>query len=229
MLIRWLFEIFSSVLHKVLPFPALFLSILFCSENSLAPFLWFLDSLHVILLLLRLYSFGLYLGNHILGFSKNFLYQHLHLLLIFTFLNFSEDIYYYIYLRKHIFKFVYIIFQNLILWEKLITCPWNSPGKHTWVGCHFLLQAIFPTQGLNLGLLHYRQILYHLSHKGTRVQSLDWEDRLEKGMATHSSILSWRIQWTEPSRLHSMGLQRVGHNLATNIFTFTGMEVLFLT
>ena len=110
-----------------------------------------------------------------------------------------------------------------------LLCPWNSPGKHTWVGCHFLLQAIFATQGLNLGLLHYRQILYHLSHKGTQVQSLDWEDRLEKGMATHSSILSWRIQWTDSSRLHSMGLQRVGHNWATNIFTFTGMEVLFLT
>ena len=40
-------------------------------------------------------------------------------------------------------------------------CPWNSPGKSTGVGCHFLLQGIFPTQGLNLGLLHYRQILYH--------------------------------------------------------------------
>ena len=35
------------------------------------------------------------------------------------------------------------------------------------VGCHFLLQGIFPTQGLNLGLLYYRQILYHLSHQGS--------------------------------------------------------------
>ena len=43
-----------------------------------------------------------------------------------------------------------------------------------------------------------------------------WEDPLEKGMATHSSILAWRIPWTEePGRLESMGLQRVGHNLAT--------------
>ena len=46
-----------------------------------------------------------------------------------------------------------------------ILCPWDSPGKNTGVGCHFLLQGIFPTQGLNLGLLHYRQILYHLSHQ----------------------------------------------------------------
>ena len=44
----------------------------------------------------------------------------------------------------------------------------------------------------------------------TWVPSLDWEDPLEKGMATHSSILAWRIQWTEKSgRLQSMGSQRV--------------------
>ena len=42
------------------------------------------------------------------------------------------------------------------------------------------------------------------------VQSLGWEDALEKEMATHSSILAWRIPWTEePGRLQSMGLQRV--------------------
>ena len=45
------------------------------------------------------------------------------------------------------------------------------------------------------------------------VQYLGWEDPLEEGMATHSSILAWRIPWTEnPSGLQSMGLQRVGHN-----------------
>ena len=47
----------------------------------------------------------------------------------------------------------------------------------------------------------------------TQVQSLGWEDPLEKEMATHSSILAWRIPWTEgPGGLQSMGLQRVGHN-----------------
>ena len=45
------------------------------------------------------------------------------------------------------------------------------------------------------------------------VQSLGWEDLLEEGMATHSSILTWRIPWTEePGRLQSMGLQRAAHN-----------------
>ena len=51
----------------------------------------------------------------------------------------------------------------------------------------------------------------------TWVQSLGWEDPLEKEMATHSSILAWRISWTEePGRLQSTGSQRVGHD-----FTFT--------
>ena len=46
----------------------------------------------------------------------------------------------------------------------------------------------------------------------TEVRSLDWEDPLEEGMATYSSILAWRISWTEePGRLQSMGSQRVGH------------------
>ena len=47
----------------------------------------------------------------------------------------------------------------------------------------------------------------------TRIQSLGGEDPLEKGMATHPSILAWRILWTEePGGLLCMGSQRVGHN-----------------
>ena len=47
----------------------------------------------------------------------------------------------------------------------------------------------------------------------TWVRSLGWEDRLEKEMATHSSILAWRILWTEePGRLQSMGLPKVGRD-----------------
>ena len=48
-----------------------------------------------------------------------------------------------------------------------------------------------------------------------------WKDPLEKGMATHPSILAWRTPWTEErGGLQSMGLQRAGHNWATNTFTF---------
>ena len=55
--------------------------------------------------------------------------------------------------------------QSLFLPTRLL-CPWDSPGE-TGVGCHFLLQEIFPTQASNPGLLHCRQILYHLSHQGS--------------------------------------------------------------
>ena len=47
------------------------------------------------------------------------------------------------------------------------SCPWDSPGKKTGVGCHSLLQEIFLTWGSNPGLFHCRQILYHLSHQGS--------------------------------------------------------------
>ena len=43
----------------------------------------------------------------------------------------------------------------------------DSPGKNSGVGCHALLQGIFPTQGSNPGLPHYRWILYHLSYQGS--------------------------------------------------------------
>ena len=53
------------------------------------------------------------------------------------------------------------------------------------------------------------------------VQSMDQEDPLEKGMATHSSILTWKIPWTEePGRLQFTGLQKVRHGLVTNTFTY---------
>ena len=66
----------------------------------------------------------------------------------------------------------------------------------------------------------------------TRVRSLGWEDPLEKEMATHSSILAWRIPWTEqPSRLQSMGSQRVGHDWATSHTPFnsstTGLKAFW--
>ena len=54
----------------------------------------------------------------------------------------------------------------------------------------------------------------------TCIQSLGWEDPLEKRMATHSSIVAWIIPWTEePGKLQSMGSQRIRHDWATNTFT----------
>ena len=168
--------------------------------------------------------------------------------------------------------------------------PWYFPGKNTVMGCHALLQKIFPTQGSNPGLPHLPSeppgkgillgqflkiirtrnsflCLFHFLPSGIRmsmtiiiclshhcileawallsfslihrcnraslvaqrlnrlplmqetwVRSLDWENPLEKEMATHSSILAWRIPWTEePGGLQSTGSQRVGHNWATSL------------
>ena len=63
---------------------------------------------------------------------------------------------------------------------------------------------------------------------GTWFSSLGCEDPLEKGMATHSSILAWKISWTEePGGLQSMRSQRVGHDGGTNTFTFTSLVSAF--
>ena len=68
---------------------------------------------------------------------------------------------------------------------------------------------------INTTKLHWvslvaRLVKNPLAMQETWVLSLGWEDPLEKGKATHSSILAWRIPWTEgPGRLQSMGLQRV--------------------
>ena len=72
------------------------------------------------------------------------------------------------------------------------------------------LEFVLPFAGASL----VAQRIKHLpAMQETSVQSLGWEDPLEKEMATHSSILVWRIPWAEePGGLQSTGLQRVGHN-----------------
>ena len=61
----------------------------------------------------------------------------------------------------------------------------------------------------------------------TWVWSLGWEDALEKGMATYPSLLAWRTPWIgQPGRIQSLGSQRVGHDWATNTFTFKYLPYL---
>ena len=52
-----------------------------------------------------------------------------------------------------------------------LLCSWSSPGKNAGMGCHFLLQGIFLTQGSNLSLLHCRWILYHLNYLGSPLEA----------------------------------------------------------
>ena len=85
--------------------------------------------------------------------------------------------------------------------------------------CQLNLQCPSPLMGLSW----WAQMVKNMfAIQKTQVWSLGQEDPLEKGMATHSSILALRIPWTEePGGLQSMGPQRVGHNWSINIFTFS--------
>ena len=71
----------------------------------------------------------------------------------------------------------------------LFATPWNSPGQNTGVDSLSLLQGIFPTQGLNSGLPHYRRILYWLNHKGSP-RILEWV------AYPFSRGSSWPRNWT---------------------------------
>ena len=75
------------------------------------------------------------------------------------------------------------------LWPHGLYSPWNSPGQNTGEGSLSLLQGIFPSQGSNPGLLHCRQILYQLSHKGSP-RILEWV------AYPSSSGSSWPRNWT---------------------------------
>ena len=77
-----------------------------------------------------------------------------------------------------------------------------------------------------LGLLVAQMVKNPPAMQETWVQSLDQEDPLKEKLVTHSSILAWRILWTEePGRLPSVGLQRVGHNWVTNTHTYIISEL----
>ena len=70
--------------------------------------------------------------------------------------------------------------------------PWDFRGKSTGVGCHFLLQGIFPTQGLNPGLSHCRQTLYHLSHQESNLPRL--KKKKKRGKKVELSLAGQRSQ-----------------------------------
>ena len=98
-------------------------------------------------------------------------------------------------------------------------CPQSFPASRT-----FPMSLLFASGDQNTGASTWASLVAQ-SVKNlpamwqTWVWSLGWEDPLERGMATYSNILAWRIPWIEdPGRLQSMGLQRVGHDWATLTF-----------
>ena len=116
---------------------------------------------------------------------------------------------------EYALSFIYVrLLQPHRLYPAWLLCPWDSPGKNTGVGCHFLLYGIFLTQESNPGHLHCRQTILLIELWGktleTQVQSLSKEDPLEEDMATNSNIFAWSIPWTEePGGLKSIRLQKV--------------------
>ena len=99
-------------------------------------------------------------------------------------------------------------------------CPtlsraWTQPSTTPLISTE--LWSIKVTKVLSWASLVSQTVKSQPSEQETQVWPLGWEDPLEKGMATHSNILAWRIPWTEKSgSLQSMGLQRVRHNWVTN-------------
>ena len=125
-----------------------------------------------------------------------------------------------------------MIQQMLAIWS-LVPLPFLKPSWTSW-SLQFMYSWSLAGRILSITLLACERstVLQYFEHSlaslvtqrlkclpamwDTQVPSLGWEDPLEKEMATHSSILTWRIPWRgEPGRLQPMGSQRVRHNWAT--------------
>ena len=91
-----------------------------------------------------------------------------------------------------------------------LLCPWDSPGRNTGVGSHFLLQGIFPAQGWNLGLLYGRQILYRLSLQESPVEA-QWRGASKGGPAGGAPrpLLPWGLLVTSGDVPGRQGLGQV--------------------
>ena len=101
--------------------------------------------------------------------------------------------------------FHFVVFRSWICWD--FTLTWNMR--------YLLLKPSFIRCRISLVAQTVKRLPIV---RETRVQSVGWEDLLEKEMAPHSSILAWKIPWMEePGRLQSMVSQRVGHEWVTSV------------
>ena len=86
-----------------------------------------------------------------------------------------------------------------------LLCPWNSLGKNTGVGCHFLLEGLFLTQGSNLCLLHCKKIIYHLSHQRSNCgfTSVHWEFNITQIYCEFNNAFQFISQYPSQQLLFS--------------------------
>ena len=112
-------------------------------------------------------------------------------------------------------------------WKQLLTIAYIScfvkayftTAQRWWLKPALLAKPDIP------GFLVAQMVKNLLTVQETQVQSLGWEEPLEKSMETPSSILAWRIPWTvEPGGLQSLGLQRFGHNWATDYSSLLSVD-----
>ena len=92
-----------------------------------------------------------------------------------------------------------VIGWGAIAFSDRLYSPWNFPGRNTGVRSHSLLQGFFPTQGSSPGLLHCRQILYHLSHQRRPSLSKEWANCLRWN--TVLSLLQLSVNIYDPIQL----------------------------
>ena len=108
-------------------------------------------------------------------------------------------------------------FRNNISWSSVVISSENVRLFCVWA-IKFYMQTLRTS-------LVAQTVKNLLAIQETLVQFLSQEDLLEKGMATHSSVLACRIPWTEePGELQPMGLQRTGHHWATNTYTVNSVN-----
>ena len=110
------------------------------------------------------------------------------------------------------------VIDIVIIWVSGRLNSFLNPGDPLCISLGFMMKIL-----KEMGIPDHLTIFEVLR----RVPSLSWKDPLEEGMATHSSILTWRIPWKDgPDGLQSTGSQRVRHDWATNTFTFKNFTYL---
>ena len=115
-------------------------------------------------------------------------------------------------LKSYVYIICFIVTESILVGGRDHTFPFQFSASSSVLGTWYILNK-------NLLIDLVAQMVKHLSTmQETGVQSLGWEDPLEKEMATHSSTIAWKTPWTEePGRLQSMESQRVGHDWAISL------------